>query len=256
MKINTKHERVRARIRNIFFLMLLSTFVISLYPIYHSFAEISGSNFIIDASPLYRYINELKMEKQQLDEQLILEKNTNDKLRNLLTLKDNKIAEQEEELKRLKEENEKLKEKIIQLEAKNRYLENAVSTLKGSLTMKLSEMAPALKEIAGITIDKFTVTAYAPSAGGINCGKSCNVTAKLFTVSAIKDIDNVTYCAVDPNVIPMYSILIIQGFNKPCVAVDTGGSIKGNRIDILMHSVESAQKWGRRTRMVIIIPPK
>jgi len=256
MKIKIEYKKMRTRIRNIFFLMLLSTFVISLYPVYHSFAEISGSSFLIDASPLYRYINELKMEKQQLNEQLVLEWNINAKLRNLIEFKDNKIAEQEEEIKRLKEENEKLKEKIIQLEAKNRYLENAVSTLKGSLTMKLSEMAPALKEIAGITIDKFTVTAYAPSAGGINCGKSCNVTAKLFTVSAIKDIDNVTYCAVDPNVIPMYSILIIQGFNKPCVAVDTGGSIKGNRIDILMHSVESAQKWGRRTRMVIIIPPK
>jgi len=249
-------KRIKTRIRNIFFLMLVSTFVISLYTVYHSFAEIGRGNFLIDATPLYRYINELKAEKQQLDEQLILEKSINTKLHNLLALKDKKIAEQEEEIKRLKEENEKLKEKITQLEAKNRYLENAVTNLKNALTKKLSEMAPALKEVAGITIDRFTVTAYAPAAGGINCGKSCNVTAKLFTVSAIKDIDNVTYCAVDPKVIPMYSILIIQGFNKPCVAVDTGGSIKGNRIDILMHSVESAQKWGRRTRMVIIIPPK
>ena len=249
-------KRIKARIRNIFFLMLASTFVISLYTVYHSFAEISRSNFLIDATPLYRYINELKAEKQQLDEQLILEKSINTKLHNLLALKDKKIAEQEEEIKRLKEENEKLKEQLTQLEAKNRYLENAVTTLKKALTKKLSDMAPALKEVAGITIDRFTVTAYAPAAGGINCGKNCNVTAKLFTVSAIKDIDNVTYCAVDPKVIPMYSILIIQGFNKPCVAVDTGGSIKGNRIDILMHSVESAKKWGRRTRMVIIIPPK
>jgi 3D (Asp-Asp-Asp) domain-containing protein len=99
------------------------------------------------------------------------------------------------------------------------------------------------------------VTAYAPSAGGINCSGDCNTTARVFKISALMGHEKVTYCAVDPRVIPFYSILIIQGYDKPCIAVDTGSMIKGNHIDLLIDDHKEAVKWGKRRVKVIVIPP-
>lgn len=56
--------------------------------------------------------------------------------------------------------------------------------------------------------------------------------------------------ATDPNIIPLGSILEIDG--ELYVADDTGGAIKGNRIDILMNVDDptSANKFGRQDMTV------
>lgn len=51
--------------------------------------------------------------------------------------------------------------------------------------------------------------------------------------------------AVDPNVIPMQSEVYVPDIGW-CIAHDTGGAIKGNKIDIAMDSKEAAYQWGRR----------
>ncbi|MBP2656790.1 MAG: spore cortex-lytic enzyme [Firmicutes bacterium] len=53
--------------------------------------------------------------------------------------------------------------------------------------------------------------------------------------------------AVDPRVIPLGSRVYIEfadGNSMYAVAEDTGGAIKGNRIDIAMHSVDKAYDFG------------
>lgn len=52
--------------------------------------------------------------------------------------------------------------------------------------------------------------------------------------------------AVDPNVIPLGSIVEIEG--RQYIADDTGGSIKGNRIDILVATTDTkpAFEFGRK----------
>ena len=51
--------------------------------------------------------------------------------------------------------------------------------------------------------------------------------------------------AVDPRVIPLGSRLYIDGYGF-AVAADTGGAIKGNRIDLLLETHQTALKFGRR----------
>ncbi len=50
--------------------------------------------------------------------------------------------------------------------------------------------------------------------------------------------------AVDPNVIPLGSRVYIPQFDRVFIAEDTGGKIKGNRIDIYMTDYDTCMEWG------------
>ena len=58
--------------------------------------------------------------------------------------------------------------------------------------------------------------------------------------------------AVDPNVIPLGAELYVEGYG-PAVAADTGGDIKGQRIDLYMESYEEAIQFGRRQVLVEVL---
>lgn len=51
--------------------------------------------------------------------------------------------------------------------------------------------------------------------------------------------------AVDPKVIKLGSKVYVPGYGY-AIAGDTGGSIKGKKIDVHMTSVKKAKKWGRK----------
>jgi 3D (Asp-Asp-Asp) domain-containing protein len=51
--------------------------------------------------------------------------------------------------------------------------------------------------------------------------------------------------AVDPDIIPLGTKVEIKGLGN-FMAEDTGGKIKGNRIDIYFDTTEEAKKFGRR----------
>lgn len=87
---------------------------------------------------------------------------------------------------------------------------------------------------------KFTITGYCPCV--ICCGKSDGITA-----SGVKAQANHTI-AVDPNVIPLGTHVWIDG--REYVAEDTGGAIKGNRIDMYFSSHAEALRWGVRTKTI------
>ncbi len=58
--------------------------------------------------------------------------------------------------------------------------------------------------------------------------------------------------AVDPRVIPLGTKLYIDGYG-PAIAADTGGAIKGNRIDLGFATANEAMQFGRRTVTVRIV---
>ncbi len=58
--------------------------------------------------------------------------------------------------------------------------------------------------------------------------------------------------AVDPEIIPLYSVVEIENMGA-FIALDTGGLIKGNRIDILFNSKSEAIKFGKQIMKVRII---
>ena len=58
--------------------------------------------------------------------------------------------------------------------------------------------------------------------------------------------------AVDPSVIPLGTKLYVEGYGY-CVAEDTGGLIKGNRIDVYLNSEEECINWGVKSVTVYIL---
>lgn len=58
--------------------------------------------------------------------------------------------------------------------------------------------------------------------------------------------------AVDPSVIPLGTKLYVEGYGY-CVAEDTGGLIKGNRIDIYLNSEAECVEWGVKNVTVYIL---
>lgn len=58
--------------------------------------------------------------------------------------------------------------------------------------------------------------------------------------------------AVDPAVIPLGTIVEIEGVGQ-AIALDTGGRIKGNIVDLLVDTKNEAIQWGRR-HVTITLP--
>lgn len=54
---------------------------------------------------------------------------------------------------------------------------------------------------------------------------------------------NLKVIAVDPNIIPLGTRVWVEGYGE-AIAGDTGGAIKGNRIDVFIPSYENALAWG------------
>lgn len=51
--------------------------------------------------------------------------------------------------------------------------------------------------------------------------------------------------AVDPRVIPLGSKVYVEGYGY-AIAADTGGAIKGNKIDVYLNSDAACNSWGRK----------
>ncbi|MGB9666572.1 MAG: 3D domain-containing protein [Candidatus Cryosericum sp.] len=59
--------------------------------------------------------------------------------------------------------------------------------------------------------------------------------------------------AVDPGIIPLGSKLYVEGYGY-AIAGDTGGAIKGDRIDVFFYSHDEMISWGRRWVRVFVLP--
>lgn len=63
---------------------------------------------------------------------------------------------------------------------------------------------------------------------------------------------NMKVIAVDPRVIPLGTKVFVEGYGY-AVAADTGGAIKGYKIDLFMQSKADAYRWGRKKVKIKIL---
>lgn len=104
------------------------------------------------------------------------------------------------------------------------------------------------KDCCNIHYQDFIVTGYSandPEQGTTNLLK----TGFNLDYECIK---NLPIVAVDPNIIPLYSIIEIKDVGY-FIALDTGYLIKGNRVDILFDTKEEAFNFGVKTLPVGVV---
>ncbi len=58
--------------------------------------------------------------------------------------------------------------------------------------------------------------------------------------------------AVDPRIIPLGTKLYIPGYGE-ALAADTGGWIKGNRVDLCFETLEDCFRYGKRKIKIYLV---
>jgi len=108
---------------------------------------------------------------------------------------------------------------------------------------------------------KGTSQVYASRGGdSITYKKNLKCTATAYsndlnTATGRKPVRNeggLSTIAVDPSVIPLGSKVYVDGYGY-AIAADTGGAIKGNKIDLYLNSSSECFSWGRRGVNVLLV---
>lgn len=91
-----------------------------------------------------------------------------------------------------------------------------------------------------------TATAYSPYDGG----SYYDITAS--GAVATRDPNGYSTIAVDPTVIPLGTKVYVKGYGY-AIAQDTGGLIKGHKIDVFFNTPQECFNWGVKTVEVTIL---
>ncbi|MED0965982.1 cell wall-binding protein EntD [Bacillus paramycoides] len=147
----------------------------------------------------------------------------------------------------------------VKTAAKNDTAVNRKAPAKSEETSKPEAQAkPTAKSVAKstetnapaggreITVEATAYTAN-PSENGTYGGRVLTAMGHDLTANP-----NMKVIAVDPKVIPLGSKVWVEGYGE-AIAGDTGGAIKGNRIDVLVGSDSNADSWGRKSVKVKVI---
>lgn len=178
--------------------------------------------------------------------------------------KDNQLAKGKEKV--ISEGQEGLVEKTIEITLENgkevnrEVIQEEVKQESKNKVIAVGTKEPTVTKVASTSQSKSTKSASKePSSGKVlymnataftaNCKGCSGITA---TGINLKANPHMKVIAVDPNVIPLGSKVWVEGYGT-AIAGDTGGSIKGNRIDAHFPTKAEAYKFGKRTVKVKIL---
>ena len=74
-------------------------------------------------------------------------------------------------------------------------------------------------------------------------------------LQCVRKPEGISTVAVDPSVIPLGTYMYIDGYGY-AIAADTGGAIKGNKIDIYYDYEQECNNWGVQNVKVTILGSK
>lgn len=137
----------------------------------------------------------------------------------------NRIKEHQKELESVVDLAEEYQAIILQLQKDNRKLQETLERFD---------------------IDIFEATAYTH----VKTYGVADINGTGFGITASGKKVREGFVAVDPDVIPLGSKVWVDGHGWQ-EAADTGGAIKGNRIDIFMDDRNAAVEFGRKQKVIV-----
>lgn len=182
---------------------------------------------------------------------------------------ENAIVEEENSV--LKSHKEQLQSEIGTLKTKNSHLNDELETEKSKKKVASQNLSTetdvAITKTSYQMTQKSKVPTPAPKTGGKTITASatayvamCDTGCTGITATGIDVRNTITYkgfrvIAVDPSVIPLHTVVrvTVNGQSFTAIAIDTGGAIKGNKIDILVGSTDEAWNFGRQEATIQIL---
>ncbi|WP_416176455.1 3D domain-containing protein [Clostridium sp.] len=155
-------------------------------------------------------------------------------------------------LKKIKETNQSILSKLnSDIQAQKILLANTSQKEEELLAQENSKQvalnSASSSNFSGVTLSR---------GSGLNSvSKVISVNATAYSISGITANGMKTskgIIAVDPRVIPLGSRVYIEGYGY-AIAADTGGAIKGNRVDLFFPSNSDAQNWGMKSVNLYIL---
>ncbi|AZU99016.1 cell wall-binding protein [Bacillus phage pW2] len=214
-------------------------------------AEISDNKKVInklnvDNADKNTRINDIESKMKDIEKKFIQSEETTKKQEQQITEQTQKIEEQNSQI-------QNYESKVAELEKElNFKKQKKGSDVKKKINIEqpkqMSNKAPE-KNGRTITVEATAYTNH-PSENGTYGGKV--VTRTGLDISSSITYNGMGIIATDPSVIPLNSIVEIDGLGT-YIALDTGGAIQGNRIDILMADSNQTYNWGRRNVNVTIL---
>lgn len=135
--------------------------------------------------------------------------------------------------------NLKLEKHIEELESEIQDLEKE----KAELYENIEQLEKEIEELEKIKIFEMEATAYTDDKQ--SQGKWVGQTA-----TGVKP--QIGVVAVDPKIIPLGTRLYVEGYGQ-AIAGDTGGAIKGNKIDLFLPNRGDCMRFGRQKVKVRVV---
>lgn len=198
-------------------------------------------------------IKDLQNEKDTLESQRQERADMAEKRFELMKQKDKQLEEKDAQIEQLnkdlqaKRERQEAERKAAEVQKQKQVAQaktTAPSQSGGAVSSSPVVISRGEGEPSGGREFYVEATAYGPDCVGCS-----GITATGINVGANPHMKLI---AVDPNVIPLGSKVWVEGYGY-AIAGDTGGDIKGNRIDVLYPSEAAAYSWGRRTVKIRVL---
>ncbi|HHB1652598.1 TPA: SH3 domain-containing protein [Bacillus cereus] len=190
---------------------------------------------------------EQEQENAKLAQQKAAEQKAEQEQENARKLAQQKAAEQEQENARKLAQQKAAEQKAKQEQENAKLAQQKVAEQK--------EKQPVAKETEKNTQSssrEFQVVATAYTADPLENGYKAGDQVKSALGHNLTANPNMKLIAVDPSVIPLGSKVWVEGYGV-AIAGDTGGAIKGNKIDVLMPDKGTSSSWGRKTVTVKVL---
>ena len=122
---------------------------------------------------------------------------------------------------------------------------NQISEYEASILEENSSSNLATESVNGSVTNNlgtYTMSATAYTGGGLTA----------MGIKPVRDPNGLSTVSVDSSIIPLGSKVYVDGYGY-AIASDTGGAIKGNKIDLYMNTLQDCYAFGRRTVTVTIV---
>jgi len=192
-------------------------------------------------------LKQIEESKKVIDEQEKVLKEEQAVLAGQQAKLDQNMQQRQQSLTAMQQKLNQIAEQVEMAQAEKGKIQSQMQQLQASLAPKAATTSASASNSTPDAAIKgkemyVTSTSYTPYDSG-------SITAAGYNIRANP---NMKLIAVDPRVIPLGSKVWVEGYGV-AIAGDTGGDIKGYRIDVLLPTKAQALQWGRRTVKIIVL---